>query len=626
MLPPVQTAEGQVTPPHDVCDPSTPAMEARCTHPMDRIVVAKLAAAGFAPRDSDNAELCRRAAIDLVGRVPTDDDRRACAGATPAAIAEHFLASDDYPRIQARRLFEQLRLFRTILWPPYTQTLDALLREAYRGGLSYGAFANQLVVHPAWLAQNFDWPESVFTFALGRPPREEETNALITLGRALTARLFCVGSAWYAEYKAERRAGKPEADATAAADKNCPITNEAGLDLCSCSTAGVEGCRTDVAGATVDFADGFDTSTCAPGAPDPEGFLRTWTSNAHRIAELHPEGAVSTMCEDGVARDGCATREHLFDPKSMTFVLRPLKPWPDARPADRARLLSLPRALMTRSEFWEAAADRELVHFLGWWKNGFREPSVEIPEVRTALADALRGGASLRDVQKMIVTSVLYTAPSSPPPESQVASRDAMRSGAPPWAMGPTKLLAGEDWLDSVGVATGETLGACDVRYLDLPHMPGDVVARDDGYDPRVLPGMLFTRTPTLHAGGWTGTKYLDVARQLGGCNLGGTRATYSSVAIASTQHRVAALACAAGRGVLPAGFDAHDASDAALAAAASQVHERTLGRAPTADKLTTLVGEMRACMKADAGCAGPEQAVRWLCQRLVDSAQFALY
>src|SRR5207249_2646555 len=107
-------------------------------------------------------------------------------------------------------------------------------------------------------------------------------------------------------------------------------------------------------------------------------------------------------------------------------------------PSDRERLLALGQALAARPDFWEAAADRELAHFLGWWQIGFRRPDFDIPEVRALLAKELESTNSIRALQRTIVTSILYTAAAD-------ASPDA-KDERPPYATGPSKLLVAESW------------------------------------------------------------------------------------------------------------------------------------------------------------------------------------
>jgi hypothetical protein len=245
---------------------------------------------------------------------------------------------------------------------------------------------------------------------------------------------------------------------------------------------------------------------------------------------------------------------------------------------------------------------------------GFRTPDYDIPDVRAVVADLLQGGTSVRDVQKTILTSVLYTQPAQAP----AAPAGAGSSWAPPvWSMGPTKFLGAESWLDSAGLVVGETLGSCDYRYLNS-------LGFDETY--RVDPSILEVETPTLLGGDWPAGQYLTTGQQLGGCSSGAPRPRFSSVGITYAQHATAQIVCGLGRAVVPTGTS--DTSSTALANVARAVVAGTLARAASDAEATQLAGEMSACLAqgASGGCADASSAARWLCQKLVDSAEFSLY
>src|SRR5581483_4869915 len=112
--------------------------------------------------------------------------------------------------------------------------------------------------------------------------------------------------------------------------------------------------------------------------------------------------------------------------------------------AQSQRLMQLGGAFAARRDFWEAAADRELKRFLGWWKEGVRHPDYDVPEVRRVVADELVKAGNVPTIQRLIVTSLLYVASAQP---------SADHADPPLWSMGPTKLLAAEPWIDSAATA-----------------------------------------------------------------------------------------------------------------------------------------------------------------------------
>jgi hypothetical protein len=222
------------------------------------------------------------------------------------------------------------------------------------------------------------------------------------------------------------------------------------------------------------------------------------------------------------------------------------------------------------------------------------------------VADELMRTGSLPAAQRLIVTSLLYGAARAGP----------AGGGLPPWAAAPLKILAAEPWLDSAGLVTaGGALGVCDFRFLG---------GGESGYR---IDARLLWRIPSALGDAFGEESYLTAALSLGGCNADAPRPRSSSVGLMFAQHRLAKTLCALGDAVLPEGFDTADASDPALERAAGHLVRRAFGRAPAAGEAELLRGEMRACLDAaEAGCAGPEEATRWLCVRLLDSAEFGFY
>jgi hypothetical protein len=295
----------------------------------------------------------------------------------------------------------------------------------------------------------------------------------------------------------------------------------------------------------------------------------------------------------------------------MGKIGRALAPLPAASVEQRARLRQLGEALAARDDFWEAAADRELRRFLGWYQSSFRRPDTDLPEVRRVLALELKRTGSLPELQRLIVTSLLYTAPAEPPPD---------RTELPVWATAPTKLLAAENWIDSMAIATlGRAVGVCDHRFV----ASGDIGPVAEAADRRLLR----TVDSPLDERGFTADSYYTTAQQLGGCSIG-VRPTLSSVSATFAAHRIATLLCGYGDRVLPPGFS-DDRDDAqALPKAARHLVLRLLSRDATASESEALVEGMKRCLAAgsEQGCASAEAAVRWACVSIAESAQFSHY
>jgi hypothetical protein len=268
----------------------------------------------------------------------------------------------------------------------------------------------------------------------------------------------------------------------------------------------------------------------------------------------------------------------------------------------RAQLAKIGEALVARGDFWEAAIDREAKLLLGWWQSSFRHPDSDLPEVRRVLADRLRDKQSLRDIQKLILTSVLYTVAAEP-----------QREALPDFALAPTKLMTAETWLDSAAAAVGEPSGVCDFRW----------VTPEGFYDESIVDRRYYEKGGlSIYDARMERGAYLELAIKLGGCNAEAKRPALSNVGMAFTEGMLTQLVCAYGRGVVPAGFSGD------LAAGARHVMRATIGRTPNDDETAQLVDEMKACIAAGGttGCADAETAVRWLCQRALESTEFSTY
>lgn len=562
-------------PPGKTCEQEP---DPHCGHPIDRVLVPRFRAAGIVPRDADRAELCRRMAIDLVGRIPTAAEQAACAGQTPAQMADAFMSQPGYLRTQRRAWAERLAFDGYLMWWGNAVEMDDLARRLYREEIRYDDFVGQIAVHPGFYArhQGDDWSAWVVSTFLGRTARRDELDGLRPLTRPWMPRQFCDGAVYYNL----KQLGVSDAEAMTL----CTLNLEWGLQPCACQAGfGSPGCRSTTLGRTVDF--GMEGCT---------GDYR----DTLRVTRMTFPGNRPTTCPDG--KPGCHDRDLLG---------KPLVPLPAIDDARRKRLGGLGEALAERTDFWEAAADRELKHLLGWWQSSFRRPDTDVPEVRAALAEELRRTGSVRAVQKLIVTSLLYAAPAEPPP-------GAAEPAPPPWSMGPTKLLAAESWLDSAGVAVGEVMGACDFRFINgfgLAYIFSD--------------SALVERVPSTLGRTFSQAVYDATARALGGCDSDHPRPTVSSLGLTMAQHEVAQLVCGLGSGVLPTGFKQSDTSDGALDGVVRHLYRRVLSREATDAEVAEMRTDMRACLAAGkSACAGPEEATRWLCQRLIDSAEFGLY
>lgn len=583
-------------------DESAPALsceenaDPHCAHPIDRLLVPKLRSIGLGPRDGDALRVCRRLSIDLVGRIPTLDELETCVAESPEQRVDTFMAKPEYVLVQQRAWAEAFGFNSFLMWYGDAYDLDRIVGRLYTGELDYAEFAGEVAFHPGFFAlhQGDDWTGHLIYTFLGRTAREDEVAGMRPLTHVFESRVFCDAAIWQASYEFEVADGWPPAEATQYANEGCIAagSEEFALNFCNCEVGyGSVGCRSNTLGTEIDF--GFD------GCPDLEnGYSH---ESYFRIGEFSP--GLRQSCQTGETESPCQDRLVDDDEETIGGVLQPYAPLPNAL---RERMLGIGKALAARSDFWEAGADRELARFIGWWKDGVRRPDFDLPEVRTLLANELERTGSVRAIQKLILTSLLYTAAEEPPkgrgddPE------------LPLWTMGSTKLLTAENWLDSAGTATqGQILGSCDFRF---------VAKGEEGVmsvDPALVRHV---------ASPFPESRYLSGAQLLGGCTADVPRPRVSTVGVTYAQHDLARSLCASATQVLPADFDPADSSDAALSRAARHLVNHALTRDASDNELAELTSEMKECLAAADGCESPEAAVRWTCTRILDSAEFALY
>jgi len=579
------------TPPAPIdltCDGSP---DPHCDHPIDRLLVPRLRALGIAPRDASKDEVCRRMAIDLLGRAPTPAERTRCASQTFAEMADVFMQSEEFTRTQ-RRAWGELANYQSLaVWGPDLVDLDGLVAKLYREEIDYASFTRDFVVHPAfWVLNPGDsWTANVFSIFIGRPARQDELDAARPLTIPWVGKQFAGGDVFWSWRQFYLAAGQSEAtaEANALTQTYNGVKVEMASNLCLCTPSLLNaGCFSDVLGSFVKL-----DPICVSTTPnDP--------ANVHRWAERTP--STDDLCGDNVTRRiECSDRGR--GETAGTFT--PLVVSPPMTSAMEAQWYKIGDALLRRADLWEAAADRELRKLLGWWQATFKHPDSDLPEVRALLAQQLRDGASVRDVISLIVTSQLYVQPHAAP------AGDAL----PPWAAGPAKLLSGESWYASAVSAVGETPGTCDFRW-----------GLTNTYEPRwsdvrlveSAPGSIDARygaNPPL----WGHS--IAAIQRLGGCTGDSRRAEISNVGLTFSQAGVARELCAIATSVTPAGWSGD------LVAAATYLIERVWSRGAQPGEAAAMADEMNACIAANA-CGSPEIAARWLCVRMLDSAEFSTY
>jgi hypothetical protein len=576
-------------PPGLTCDERP---DSHCDHPVDRLLVPRLRGVGLEPRDATAEELCRRMAIDLVGRGPTRDEQAACLGRTPGEIFDQFAATDEYVRTQ-RRAWGEIFGYDTITtWPTDLVELDRIVEQLYRDQISYADFVVAAVMHPAMesLHPGDSWTTATFSAFLGRTARSDEIAALRPFTEMWGVRSFCDRGMWWTEYQRQLAGGADEATAVFNANTTCANSKpEWLLNPCRCTPRdGFPGCVTSVLGQRIEVV----AECVVPTNP--------YDAANHVRGVAYTPGADNT-CPDGTTRPECADRDIL-----PGGVLVPLVPAPPASAQLAAGVRGIGEAFVARADLWEAAIDREARRMIGWWQATFRHPDSDLPEVRTLLADLMRAGETPRVIQRLLMTSQLYVQPADTP---VVVGVDPLT--LPPWAAGPSKLLSGESWLETAGQGTGLVPQRCDFRFVTI-----------GGYGTYFVdPRLVDTRPSSLDDVYYDGYSVNSMGR-LSGCNSEIDRPEISNVGLAFNQADIARVLCGYGEEVTPAGWSG-DLTEAATWLVANLWH-----RAPREGEVAQLVADMGVCLAegATTGCDDEDAAARWMCQRMIDSLEFTTY
>jgi hypothetical protein len=500
--------------------PCAASADPRCEHPISRIVIDDLARRGLPAPLPEPDELCRRLAVDVLGHIPTAQQRRECLEQPYESTVDAWLRSAEHTRL-GRRTWAELTGF-PLGWEIHLRDFDRLVTAEAAAELRYDTFAARVVLHPAFYHRHprEDWIRAIFEVFLGRPARQDEVTGL--------AELLPI---WSTGVPTNRRV----------------VHRELGFDVCACKWAAAN-CVSDTLGRRVDFR----------GPP-----CIVWQPRLVRLIEasVDPTRTGSTTDRSGAAVD----------------------PLPLADPATRERLQTLGDAITARSDFWERAVDRELRRLLGWWQSTFVVADSDVPRVRDRLVEDLRRHGIRRELERTILTSILYTMPA-------LGGAGTIEADAVPWASGPRKAMPGLVWLDSAQLALDTRFRVCGTRR-------GLAYWYEGEEDPRRRYGLAqFEAT----------------------CGI----TTEPTPASLDAQISLSALLCA--RGVQRRWGRA--ARSPTREEAAADLVTSLLGREPRSGEVAALAADMHAC-EADAnGCSSEPDAIRWTCMRILQSTAFATY
>lgn len=125
-------------------------------NPIDQALCPQLQGVGLSPRYADPYSVCRRLAIDFLGRVPSwNEVMSQCVGKSPAEVLDVWTTRDEYVELARRRFADRFEYNDGIVYYQYIVALDALVQDLYRGKLTYDEFVIEALVAPAYTMRHF---------------------------------------------------------------------------------------------------------------------------------------------------------------------------------------------------------------------------------------------------------------------------------------------------------------------------------------------------------------------------------------------------------------------------------------------------------------------------------------
>jgi hypothetical protein len=377
-------------------------------HPIDVAIWPRLWSEGATDLTlAGEDELCRRFALELIGRVPSAAERTTlCDGLGPEAMARAMIAHPGFVERERRFWIETVGAQPVDMMATHLVDADRLYDGLARGEIEYDDFAARLVAHPVLavghrpaLPGNEDDPKpsvnAIFRVFLGRYPTGREMPDFVNLLRP-----------W-------RRAFEPRCP-----DDYGGWRRPAYLDpnVCPDPVLGDAACTSVELGQTVTVS--IPDGAAALGFALPCDPMRP-IADVYYYEQFHG-GTVPAALEVELERPG--------------------------------------RLLATRPEFWDQAAELALIRLLGWWRSTADEPDTIVPEVRRTIADWYRAqpAQDQRELYVFVLTSILATRSSETAPAS--GSPDARSA----WSMGPTRFMDANQFLDSLEVVFSREIGLCD--------------------------------------------------------------------------------------------------------------------------------------------------------------------
>ncbi len=162
----------------DVCE------ELQFGNAADAAMCPRVQRAGLNPRYADATTVCRRMAIDLLGRTPTwTEVEGQCQGKSPAEMVDYFMSQPEYVRRHQRRWADLFQYNDGFSHYRHILALDELVAQLYRGEVNYARFGELALTHPGYTGRHFGEARVAVAFRvfLGRDAHPVERADMVGL-------------------------------------------------------------------------------------------------------------------------------------------------------------------------------------------------------------------------------------------------------------------------------------------------------------------------------------------------------------------------------------------------------------------------------------------------------------
>lgn len=175
---PPDDPEPQPTTEVKVCD------ELAFDNVVDGALCPRVQGKGLQPRYADAPAVCRRMAVDLLGRTPTWLEVEShCIGKSPGEMVDYFMSRPEYVKRNQRRWADLFQYNDGFSHYTRITALDEIVGQLYSGEIDYARFGELTLTHPGYTGRHFGEARVAVAFRvfLGRDAHPVERADMVGL-------------------------------------------------------------------------------------------------------------------------------------------------------------------------------------------------------------------------------------------------------------------------------------------------------------------------------------------------------------------------------------------------------------------------------------------------------------